>query len=218
VGGNAGGASNPGSSGSANNTVCSFTSNGTFSVATTTATGATPIIRYIHPDHLGSTNVVTDANQNVTQTLDYFPYGGLRVSVSTSTNEKRKFIGQFSDDSGLSYFNARYMDPSRGQFTTEEPIFLKIGDSTQVKQLSQQDQQTYLTDPQQLNSYSYGRDNPITKKDPNGRQAVAAGALVLPELAPVLVPAAIITTAGRPEAVGAASHLETSVRPTAWLG
>src|SRR5262249_53359002 len=34
------------------------------------ATG-TAAVRYIHPDHLGSTNVVTDANQNLVQTLDY---------------------------------------------------------------------------------------------------------------------------------------------------
>src|SRR5262249_25501515 len=67
----------------------------------------------------------------------------------------------------------------RGQFTSEEPIFLSIGDPTQVKQLSQKDQPTYLTDPQVLNSYSYGRDNPITQKDANGKQAVQfAGAVV----------------------------------------
>ena len=152
--------------------------------------------RFIHPDHLGSTNIVTDQNDNVVQTLDYYPYGSQRISNATNTNEQRKYIGQFGDQSGLDYFNARYMDPSRGQFTSEEPIFLNIGDPNQVKQLSQQEQQTYLTDPQVLNSYSYGRDNPITRKDPNGKQAVAAvGIVVAPELAPVLVPAAIITTA-----------------------
>src|SRR6516164_449782 len=38
------------------------------------ATG-TAKTRYVHPDHLGSTNVVTDENANVVQTLDYYPYG-----------------------------------------------------------------------------------------------------------------------------------------------
>src|SRR6266853_6186267 len=146
-------------------------------LASGVATG-TAKTRYVHPDHLGSTNVVTDENDNVVQTLDYYPYGATRISVATSTNEKRKYIDQFSDDSGLSYLNARYMDPSRGQFTSEEPIFLNIGDVSQVKQLAQQDQQTYLTDPQVLNSYSYGRDNQITRKDANGKQAVQfAGAV-----------------------------------------
>src|SRR5262249_33667849 len=41
------------------------------------ATG-TAQTHYIHPDHLGSTNVVTDASGTVVQTLDYYPYGGTR--------------------------------------------------------------------------------------------------------------------------------------------
>src|SRR6516162_7554106 len=36
------------------------------------ATG-TAKTRYVHPDHLGSTNVVTDENGSVVQTLDYYP-------------------------------------------------------------------------------------------------------------------------------------------------
>src|SRR6516225_4082007 len=68
------------------------------------ATG-TAKTRYVHPDHLGSTNVVTDENGNVVQTLDYYPYGATRISVGTSTNEKRQFIGQFAENSTLSYLN-----------------------------------------------------------------------------------------------------------------
>jgi RHS repeat-associated protein len=87
------------------------------------ATGTTKT-RYVHPDHLGSTNVVTDENDNVVQTLDFYPYGSTRISVATSTNERRKFIGQFTDDSTLSYLNARYYDSTRGQFLSEDPVFL----------------------------------------------------------------------------------------------
>jgi uncharacterized protein RhaS with RHS repeats len=45
------------------------------------ATG-TAKTRYIHPDHLGSTNVVTDENDNVVQTLDYYPYGSTRTAIA----------------------------------------------------------------------------------------------------------------------------------------
>src|SRR3984893_11569463 len=117
------------------------------------ATG-TAKTRYVHPDHLGSTNVVTDENDNVVQTLDYFPYGATRVSVATSTNEKRKYISQFSDDSGLSYLNARYYDSARGQFTSQDPLFWSSKQS--------------LANPQSLNSYSYADDNPISRSDPSG--------------------------------------------------
>jgi RHS repeat-associated protein len=87
------------------------------------ATG-TAKTRYVHPDHLGSTNVATDENTNVAQTLDYYPYGATRISVSTSTNGKRKYVDQFADDSGLSYLNARYYASDRGQFIYEDPTFL----------------------------------------------------------------------------------------------
>jgi uncharacterized protein RhaS with RHS repeats len=75
------------------------------------ATG-TAKTRYVHPNHLGSTNVVTDENANVVQTLDFYPYGATRISVSTSTKEKRQFIGQFTDDSTLSYLQHRYYNPA----------------------------------------------------------------------------------------------------------
>jgi RHS repeat-associated protein len=61
------------------------------------------------------------------QTLDYLPYGATRISASASTNEHRKYIGQFSDDSGLSYFNARYYEPSRGGFLSEDAAVSALG-------------------------------------------------------------------------------------------
>jgi RHS repeat-associated protein len=125
-------------------------------LASGVATG-TAKTRYVHPDHLGSTNVVTDENDALVQTLDYYPYGATRVSVGASTNEKRKFIGQFADDSALSYLNARYYDGSRGQFLSQDPVFLGNPKG-----------QT-LRDPQSLNTYSYSGDNPITKSDPSGK-------------------------------------------------
>src|SRR5262249_55650531 len=74
------------------------------------ATG-TAAVRYVHPDHLGSTNVVTDQNQQLVQTLDYYPYGGIRISNSTSTNEMRKFVNRFADQTGLDYLTNRYYSP-----------------------------------------------------------------------------------------------------------
>jgi RHS repeat-associated protein len=84
------------------------------------ATGS-PITRYLHPDHLGSTNAVTDQNGSLVQLMDYYPYGATRIATSTyPTNEKRQYIGQYSDTStGLSYLNARYYNPQQGQFTSK---------------------------------------------------------------------------------------------------
>jgi len=132
-----------------------------------TASGAatgTAQTRYIHPDHLGSTNVVTNASGTVVQTLDYYPYGATRISTNTGgADSARKYIGQFTDPSNLDYLNARYYDSSRGQFLTEDPIFW-------AKQ--------NLSDPQSFNSYSYSDDNPISKKDPSGQCPLCVTAML----------------------------------------
>jgi RHS repeat-associated protein len=132
------------------------------------ATGS-PITRFIHPDHLGSTNAVTDENGALVQLLDYYPYGATRVSTSSyPTNEKRQYIDQFTDaQTGLNYFNARFYDGNRGQFLSQDPVFLALG-TPQSEALFQQRTAYLLSDPQQLGAYSYSRDNPIVHKDPSG--------------------------------------------------
>jgi uncharacterized protein RhaS with RHS repeats len=54
------------------------------------ATG-TAKTRHVQPDHLGSTNVVTDENDNVVRTLDYYPYGATRVSYPTWNLDRDKY-------------------------------------------------------------------------------------------------------------------------------
>ena len=58
---------------------------------------------------------------------------------------------------GHAFLNARYYDSARGQFLSEDPIFWGTLNSQA------------LESPQSLNSYSYGNGNPITSKDPNGK-------------------------------------------------
>jgi RHS repeat-associated protein len=122
---------------------------------------------------LGGTNVTSDSSMNLAQWLDYAPYGSVLASENTgTTTSARQYIGQFSDASGLSHLNARYYNSNQGQFISEDPTFLSIGNQTQLQQLSQQDQKILLQNPQQLNSYSYSQDNPIVDKDPNGLLAL----------------------------------------------
>jgi RHS repeat-associated protein len=126
------------------------------------ATG-TAKTRYIHPDHLGSTNVVTDENDNVVQTLDYYPYGATRIN-STSGNYPgagRQYVNRLADQSSLDYLQNRYYDSARAQFITQDTTFL--GDTKEMD----------LKNPQSLNSYSYANDNLIANKDANGNFSIA---------------------------------------------
>src|SRR5262245_22528443 len=93
-------------------------------------------------------NVVTNTSGTVVQTLDYYPYGATRISTGQNA-EARQFIGQFTDQSNLSYLNARYYNQSQGQFISQDRTFLALGDPDRLKELSQQDQQKVLRDPQQ---------------------------------------------------------------------
>lgn len=130
--------------------------------------GGATTTTFVHADHLGGTNVTTDETGAVAQVLDYYPYGDERLSTGSDTTD-RHYIGERYDaETELSYLNARYYDSERGQFISQDPVHLAIGNWGQVQQLSGQDMSRYLSDPQQLNSYSYARNNPIVGKDPSG--------------------------------------------------
>ncbi|MBI4133320.1 hypothetical protein HY478_01770, partial [Candidatus Uhrbacteria bacterium] len=153
--------------------------------ASGSATG-TAQTSYIHPDHLGSTNVITNASGTVISTKDYYPFGASRINSGTASLS-RGYIGEFSDSGGLSYLNARYYNPSHGQFLSHDPVFLAIGDAEQLKQITGLDQQMFLSDPQLANSTSYARNNPITLKDPDGKFVMVLGYAAI-ETAPVWLP------------------------------
>jgi RHS repeat-associated protein len=115
------------------------------------------------------------------EALDYYPFGGLHLDSKTNYGGVRnKYAGTVYDAlSGLNYMQARYQNSSRGQFISEDPVFL--GDPSQQN----------LRDPQSLNSYAYANDNPITKSDPTGKCAEDACAVeALAVTAPVWMPTA----------------------------
>lgn len=105
------------------------------------ATGSSTVT-YSFPDNQNSTNVVTDTTSNIQQVLDYVPYGSPRINTGSDVSQ-RKYIGQFTDPTGIDYFAARYYQAGQGQFISEDPVFL--GDPKAQN----------LNDPQSLNSYSY---------------------------------------------------------------
>jgi RHS repeat-associated protein len=143
-----------------------FSPDGTL-LATVVGSGtANASTTYLHPDHLGGTNVATDQNGEVVQTLDYYPYGSQRIN-SGSSAEQRRFIGEeFDGDTDFSYLNARYYQGARGQFMSQDPVFLRLGNNDQVR---------HLENPQSLNSYMYASNNPIRLKDPGGDDFIEVG-------------------------------------------
>jgi RHS repeat-associated protein len=128
----------------------------------------TPTIRYIHTDHLMGTAVVTNASGTIVETSDYYPFGEARLDTG-SYSDQRKFTGhEYDPSTNLSYMKSRYYNGSRANFLSQDPAFLAAG-TPSLKNASGQDNQKYLSDPQQLNSYGYARNNPLKYIDPTGK-------------------------------------------------
>ncbi len=135
-----------------------------FIATSTSGSPATSTVRYIHTDHLGGTNVVTNASGAVVETIDYYPYGETRLDAKVGTygGEKNKYAGtEYDAGSGLNYMQARYQSPTRGNFISQDPVFWEIDITNDGKAV--------LSNPQLQNSYSYAGNNPIVSKDPSGR-------------------------------------------------
>jgi RHS repeat-associated protein len=106
------------------------------------------------------------------EVTDYYPYGQTRLDTG-NYNSQRKYIGeQYDSSSDLSFLNARYYNPATGRFVSQDPVFKDMGTKNFSQQYSMPDV-AFLADPQQLNSYSYARDNPINNKDTLGTQSVS---------------------------------------------
>ncbi|RLA50747.1 MAG: hypothetical protein DRR42_12260 [Gammaproteobacteria bacterium] len=85
---------------------------------------------YYHLDHLGTPQVMTDADQTVVWQGSYTPFGQANVLTETIDNDLR-FPGQYYDEeSGLHYNYFRDYDPSMGRYITSDPIGLGAGTNT----------------------------------------------------------------------------------------
>lgn len=90
-------------------------------VAQRAVTGSTATVTYLHGDHLGSVSASTDSASVLIAQQRYKPYGEVRQGVGTLPT-KRGFTGQYQDDTGFYYYNARYYDPGLARFASADSI------------------------------------------------------------------------------------------------
>ncbi|NHZ63492.1 DUF6861 domain-containing protein [Massilia genomosp. 1] len=99
-------------------------------------------VHYIHTDHLGTPNEVTDQDGEVTWAVAYKAWGNVlrRVDVAAEADQSHtalaqaqpiRFQGQYHDsETGLHYNRFRYYDADCGRFVSLDPIGLSGGHNT----------------------------------------------------------------------------------------
>jgi RHS repeat-associated protein len=125
---------------------------------------------YYFSDHLGSSNVVTNASGAVPplNESDFYPFGGERQITNSLSNQHYKFTGKERDsESGNDYFGARYYASSMGRFMSPDW-------STNPQAVPYAD----FTHPQTLNRYQYMQNNPLSGADKDGHCDPLCGWLV----------------------------------------
>jgi len=105
---------------------------------------------YYHKDHLGSTGATTDVNGNQVEGADYLPFGSMREHAGSNVSDYKFTDQELDNETNLYNYDARLYDPVLGMFVTPDSIVPN------------------MFDPQDLNRYSYCRNNPLIYVDPSG--------------------------------------------------
>ena len=111
--------------------------------------GGSSLLYFYHPDHLGSSSLITGGNGAVLQHIEYVPYGEVFIEEKNATwRTPYKFNAkELDEETGLYYYGARYYEPRTGVWISVDPLAEK----------------NYAN-----SSYVYCNSNPINFIDPLG--------------------------------------------------
>ena len=105
-------------------------------------------------DGQGSVWGLADENGAVTDAYTYDAFGVLLREEGAGTPNAIRYTGeQWDADLGHYYLRARYYDPSRGRFWTQDAF------------------EGFNADPISLHKYLYANSNPVNEIDPSGKMA-----------------------------------------------
>ena len=82
-------------------------------------------VYFYHPDHLGSTTLLTDATGRPTQRVEYAPFGELFLDRRDGTTWHTPYLfnaKELDEETGLYYYGARYYDPHLSLWISPDPL------------------------------------------------------------------------------------------------
>jgi RHS repeat-associated protein len=124
--------------------------------------GASTRIHFVHSDHLGTPQALTDAQQRVVWQAHYRPFGEAEVDEDSDgdghdTRLNLRFAGQYYDESTRLHYNYfRDYNPGNGRYVQSDPLGLVAGPNT----------------------YAYVGGNPVLHNDPYGLCPWCVGAAI----------------------------------------
>lgn len=135
---------------------------GSATVKITRRTNGANDTRYMHTDHIGSIDAITDENGLVVEQNSFSAWGQRRyanwqqpINQIIASLTTRGFTGhEMEDEIGLINMNARLYDPRLGRFLQADTI-VQFPESTQG-----------------FNRYTYVNNNPLSYTDPTGHSLV----------------------------------------------
>ena len=130
--------------------------------ATDNAPTPSEAVQYLHQDHLGSVDTITDESGAVVERLSYDAWGKRRtasgddawkdsaIAITAATTPRGFTDHEHLDDFELVHMNGRVYDPVLGRFLSPDPL-VQYPESTQA-----------------FNRYTYVSNNPLSLVDPTG--------------------------------------------------
>ncbi|AUX48099.1 uncharacterized protein SOCE26_096290 [Sorangium cellulosum] len=134
-----------------------------------------PPVLYYHPDHLGSTQYITDDDQALSQHAEYLPSGELWADQTDGSVQNRQpylFNGKELDlSTGLYHYGARSYEPRLGVWLSPDPI---------LNQYMRGAGNGGVYNASNLWLYTYTGNNPVASVDKDGRIAfIVVGAVAV---------------------------------------
>ena len=108
---------------------------------------------YYHPDHLGSSSYITNLDGEVSQHIEYVPFGEVFIEERNNTwNTPYLFNAkEFDEETGMYYYGARYYEPRLSLWISVD----KEGEKMPS-----------------ISSFAYCKNNPTSAIDPDGNKIV----------------------------------------------
>jgi RHS repeat-associated protein len=137
---------------------------------------------YYHADHLESAQLITDADGQEYERIEYTPYGELwieKASTASNIDIPYRFTGKERDEeTGLYYYGARYLDSKTSRWLSTDPALGDYIPQAPVNDEAKKQNQNLpgmggVFNTVNTHLYHYAGNNPVKYTDPDGRYSRA---------------------------------------------